>query len=72
MSSTYPTEQDFARMRSLYGENKVITGEYDHSLAIKCENGTFVGVDNGDVIAYKGIPFAKPPINEFIGKSDIF
>ena len=40
------------------GENKKITdGNYDHSLAVKCINGTFVGKKTENVIAYKGIPF---------------
>ena len=69
MSSTYPSEKDFARMHSLYGENKTIEGEYDYSLSAKCENGIFVGKKKNDVIAYKGIPFAKPPINELRWKA---
>ena len=45
-------------LRALYGENKKITdGNYDHSLAVKCINGTFVGRKTGSVIAFKGIPF---------------
>ena len=78
MSSTYPSEKDFARMKSLYGENKVIENDYDKSLAVKCENGVFVGKKLNDVIAYKGIPFAKPPIGElrwkapeYVEKSDV-
>ena len=46
-----------------YEENKEITGEYDSSLAVKCKNGIFVGVKDDDVISYKGIPYAEPPIN---------
>jgi len=40
-----------------YHENKVITGEYDKSLAVQCNNGIFVGKIDGDVIMYRGIPF---------------
>ena len=44
-------------VRARYGENHRISGDYDRSLAVKCVNGTFVGVKEGDIIAYKGIPF---------------
>lgn len=44
-------------IQARYGENHRITGDYDKSLAVKCVNGTFVGVRTDDVIAYKGIPF---------------
>ena len=49
-------------MRSKYGVNKEITGEYDKSLAIRCSNGTFVGEEDDGVIAFKGVPFAKQPV----------
>ena len=42
-------------VRARYGENHPISGDYDRSLAVKCVNGTFVGVKGGDIIAYKGI-----------------
>lgn len=77
MSSTYPNKNDFERMRKLYGENKEINSSYDKNLAVKCENGTFVGKLNGDVLSFKGIPFAKPPVGEnrwkrplYVDKSD--
>ena len=44
-------------VRARYGENHRITGDYDRELAVKCINGTFVGIKEGNVIAYKGIPF---------------
>ncbi|HJJ31688.1 MAG TPA: carboxylesterase family protein [Methanocorpusculum sp.] len=40
-----------------YHENKVITGDYDKSLAVQCNNGIFVGKKDGDVVMYRGIPF---------------
>ena len=46
-----------AFIRARYGENRRINGDYDKELAVKCINGTFVGVKEGDIIAYKGIPF---------------
>ncbi len=46
-----------------YHENKEIIGDnYNKDLSVKCNNGTFVGLKDGDVISYKGIPYAKPPI----------
>ena len=44
-------------VRARYGENHRIYGDYDRSHAVKCVNGTFVGVKEDDIIAYKGIPF---------------
>lgn len=44
-------------IRGRYGENHRITGDYNRELSVKCVNGTFVGVKDGDVVAYKGIPF---------------
>ena len=61
------------RMEALYGENKRITdGDYDKSLAVKCVNGTFVGKKEGDVIAFKGIPFVgKQPVGEYRWKAPV-
>ena len=53
-----------ARLAAMYGENREITGEYDTELSAKCKNGTFVGKLNGDIIEYRGVPFAKPPVGE--------
>ena len=46
-------------LRSMYGgENKRITdGNYDKTLAVECINGTFVGIKEGDILMYRGIPF---------------
>ena len=58
-------------MKNLYGMNKEITGDYDKSLSITCNNGIFVGIKVNDVLSFKGIPFAKPPINELRWKDPI-
>ena len=71
-SASSAIDEARARMTALYGENKRITGDYDESLAVKCINGTFVGRKNGDVIAYKGIPFVgKQPVGELRWKAPV-
>ena len=52
------------RVRASYGVNRVIEGDYDPSLAVRCHNGTFVGKRDGDIDVFRGIPFAKPPVGE--------
>ena len=45
-------------VRSWYGENKkIVNGNYDKSLAVKCINGTFVGKKADNTIVFKGIPY---------------
>lgn len=48
-------------MVALYGENKVIEGEYPDSLAVEATNGVFVGVNEDGLLAFKGIPYAVQP-----------
>ena len=55
------TEDSINRIRDSYGENQIITGEYEEELSAKCGNGVFVGAKAGSVCAFRGIPFAKPP-----------
>ena len=51
-----------AEIRAIAGENREITGAYDETLSAVCRNGTFVGQKDGKVIAFKGVPFAEPPV----------
>ena len=44
------------------GENRTVTGEYDRDLSVKCRNGVFVGQEDHGVLAFKGIPYAEPPV----------
>lgn len=50
------------RVRAQYGVNQPITDEYDKSLSVRCRNGTFVGRRREDILSFRGIPFAKPPV----------
>ena len=51
---------------------KIIDGNYDQSLAVKCINGTFVGKKSENVITYKGIPFVdKQPVGDLRWKAPV-
>ena len=60
-------------MKSQYGENlKIMDGNYDKSLAVKCINGTFVGKKTEGVIAFKGIPFVgQQPVGDLRWKAPV-
>lgn len=67
-------EYDILRseMASRYGENHEIEGsDYDAELAVKCSNGTFVGKETDGVRAYKGIPYAEPPVGKLRWKPPV-
>lgn len=68
---TIEPDQRQIRMRSLYAENVEITDTYDSDATAKCYNGTFVGKNNDGVVAYKGIPFAEPPVGQLRWKSPV-
>ena len=58
-------------MQNLYGENKEIKGDYDKTLSKTCNNGIFVGTKKGNVISFKGVPYAKPPIGNLRWKEPV-
>ena len=43
-------------------DRRIIDGNYDKSLAVKCANGTFVGKKTDGLIVWKGIPYATQPV----------
>ena len=51
-------------MQALYGENKVIEGDYPDSLAVETANGIFVGQRDSNLLAFKGIPYALQPTGD--------
>ena len=54
-----------------YGENREIRGDYDKSLSVACHNGVFVGREEENVRAYKGIPYAVPPVGDLRWKEPV-
>ena len=51
-------------MQALYGENRVIKGDYPDSLAVETANGIFVGQRDSNLLAFKGIPYALQPTGD--------
>lgn len=54
-----------------YRPNKAIAGGFDRDCAAKCHNGTFVGKNSEGVVAFRGIPFAQPPIGKLRWKDPV-
>jgi len=71
LSRCYSYEEKKKYMKNLYGENKEIIGDYDRNLSIACNNGIFVGKKKGNVLSFKGIPYAKPPIGNLRWKDPV-
>ena len=53
---------DFSGIRKKYKKNNRLETIPKNSFPVKCLNGTFLGKEEENIISYKGIPFAKPPI----------
>ena len=51
-------------MTALYGENKIIEGDFPDSLAVEAANGIFVGQRDESLLVFKGIPYALQPTGD--------
>ncbi|MCR4676004.1 MAG: carboxylesterase family protein [Sphaerochaetaceae bacterium] len=58
------TDKERDYMESMKGKNREIKGRYDENLAVKTENGVFVGTKSWGVQQFLGIPYAKPPVRD--------
>lgn len=54
-----------------YQPNLPITGTFDPGCAARCRNGTFVGRNSEGVVAFRGIPFAAPPVGKLRWKDPV-
>lgn len=59
---TEKIKQEKARVRALFGENKLLEKDPDEAHSVKCLNGTFVPKVDDTVRIFRGIPFALPPV----------
>ena len=53
---------DFTGIKKKYKKNNKLESIPENSFPVKCLNGTFLGKEEENIISYKGIPFAQPPI----------
>ena len=56
--------KDLIRFEQYECLNREITGDYDKAHAVKCVNGTFVGIEEYGVASWLGIPYANPPVGK--------
>ncbi|MCR5731388.1 MAG: carboxylesterase family protein [Sphaerochaetaceae bacterium] len=63
------SEEELKIIESLKGENEEIKGDYDEALAVKTENGIFIGKKEKNIQSFLGIPYAKPPVGNLRWKA---
>ena len=62
LNSIFKKEKDYSYVKKRYKINNRLETIPKNSFPVKCLNGTFLGKEKDNIISYKGIPFAKPPI----------
>ena len=62
LNSIFKKEKDYSYVKKRYKKNNRLETIPKISFPVKCLNGTFLGKEKDNIISYKGIPFAKPPI----------
>jgi para-nitrobenzyl esterase len=60
---------NFAEIEELNKQNQPITGTYNKKYAVKTKTGIFVGYKENKIMAYSGIPYAKPPVGNLRWKA---
>ena len=62
LNSIFKKEKDYSYVKKRYKKNNRLETIPKNSFPVKCLNGIFLGKEKDNIISYKGIPFAKPPI----------